>query len=418
MRIAIVSNRFAPHIGGIETQVALLAGELTHRGHNVTVLTRRYERSLSAREIRNRIRVERFRPYGQGVLSKWLLNLSTFWRIVSRRPGFDCVLVTQFSATALGPALANAIRGTPLILVTAEAGEFSGAISSRSLGRIPGPLRFLLRRVLHGVRHWAYHRARFVVAISTALAREAEADGFPARCVVQIPNALDTDRFRPVSPDEKLALRAALGIPSDAQVVANVGRLVQGKGLPTLVDAWSRLARRHACALLIIIGAGAGPTSPLDMEARIRETVREAGIEEHVRLLGPRLDVERYLQASDVFVFPSEAEGFGIALVEAMSCALPVLCGRIPGAASDLVTEGEHGLKFETGDAASLASQIETLLDSGADRQRLGGAARKVVESRLGVGTVTDGYERLIRAAVARQTTAWVEGGVDETPPA
>ncbi len=288
-----------------------------------------------------------------------------------------------------------------MILVTAELGEFGGAVSERSLEHLPRLLRCLVRRVLGGLRHRAYQRACSVVAISTALAQEARSAGFPARSATLIPNALDTIRFHPVTSEEKAALRVALQIPRRVQVVISVGRLVQGKGLLTLVEAWLRVTKKHTDALLVIVGAGAGPNSPLDVERRVREEVRAVGIGGSVQFRGAVSDVERYLQASDLFVSPSESEGFGIALAEAMSCGLPVICGRISGAASDLVVEEEHGLKFDTGDAALLAAQINRLLANESDRQRLGSAARMLVEARLGIGPIADAYEQLIHAAAS-----------------
>ena len=75
MRIAIVSNNFLPYIGGIERQNQLLSEALVKRGHEVTVLTRRYDPALPKHEIRNGVRIQRLWPSGGGVLAKWLMNV-------------------------------------------------------------------------------------------------------------------------------------------------------------------------------------------------------------------------------------------------------------------------------------------------------------------------------------------------------
>ena len=406
MRIAVVCNRFAPYIGGIETQVRLIGGDLARRGHEVTVLTRRYDRVLPRRETLDGISVQRFGPTGRGVLAKWLLNASTFRGLLPGTASFDCVVVTQFSATAFGPALANAFGGAPLILRTAERGEFTGEVSQGALGRLPGGVRRMVHAALRTSREHAYRRARLVIALSRALAREAEAFGFPDSSIIRIPVALDTVRFAPGIPDRRRELRASLGIPLHAEVVTYVGRLVQGKGLPTLARAWAAVARERPRALLLVVGEGTGPRSPLDAEASFREAVEAAGLAGRVLLTGPREDIPGCLQASDLFVFPSEREGFGNALVEAMSCGLPIVCSRIDSGAVDLVVEGEQGYTFEVGDSEGLSRRILDVLGDDAARARMGAAGRALVEPLLKVERVTDLYEEALRHATRRANDA------------
>src|ERR1041384_3035306 len=102
LRIAVISNYFAPHAGGAENQNHLLGKALVSRGHHVTVITRRFDPKLPAHEIIDGLNVRRIRPYGHSVLAKWFMNFGTAWHLVSARPGFDIVLVTQMSPHALG----------------------------------------------------------------------------------------------------------------------------------------------------------------------------------------------------------------------------------------------------------------------------------------------------------------------------
>lgn len=391
--IAVVANRFAPYIGGIETQVRLIGGALVARGHQVTVLTRRYDPALPARDALEGLSVRRFGPTGHGVASKWLLNAGTARWLVRHQRSLDCVLVTQFSATAFGPALANALGGAPLVLRTAEHGELTGEVSNRSLGALPAGLRPLTGATLRRARRWAYRRAGLIIALSRGLAREAEAFGFPPSRIERIPVAVDTVRFHPVGPAERRELRGALGIPAEAETAAYVGRLVRGKGLSTLVAAWAEVARERPRALLLVVGEGTGPASPLDAEASFRRAIRAAGLESRVLLAGAREDVSRYLQASDLFVFPSEREGFGNALAEAMSCGLPVVCSRIECGAVDELVEGRHGCTFEVGDSRGLACRILDLLPAEELRSRMGAACRALVERSWNVERVAGAYE-------------------------
>ena len=406
LRIAIVTNRFAPHIGGIERQMALVGRGLARRGHEVTVLTRRYDPALPRREYVNGLTVERFGPSGQGVISKWLVNLGTFRRLVTSRPPFDCVLVTQFSATIMGPALTHAVgRGVPMVVRTAEPGEFTGEVSHLSLSGLPRGARGLVGTTLRGARGWAYGKVRVVVAIGEQLAREAEGFGFPPGSIVHIPNPMDTTLFRPATPAEREDLRAELGVASGAKVVTFSGRLARGKGVVTLARAWKELAPKHPDALLVIVGSGPGPDSPLDEEQALRQFLRAERLEQRVVLLGARPDVERYLAASDVFVFPSEAgEGFGNAPAEAMACGVPVVASDIQCGAVDLIVEGEQGLKFEAGNPASLCARLHQLLLDEPARARMGAAARHLAEQRLGVDAAVEAYERALRMAIEQES--------------
>jgi len=330
------------------------------------------------------------------------VNAGTFRRLSFGGPGFDCILVSQCSATVFGPALANVIGGAPLVLKPIEHGELSSSVSAESLARLPGGVRQAMGHLLQGIRRRAYGRARGMIVASEGLAREAAAFGFPRSDISVIPNPVDTRRFRPAASAERNALRAQFGLPPDAEVVTCVTRLVQGKGLLTLVEAWQQVARDHPRGLLVLVGGGAGPESPLDAERSVRDAIRAADLERRVVLAGNRSDAERWLQASDVFVFPSEREGFGNALVEAIACGLPVVCSRIDGAAADLVSDGQQGLKFGVGDAAGLAAAVGALLADEPARRRMGAAGLALVSERLTVAAVAAGYETVLRRAAER----------------
>jgi hypothetical protein len=187
LHIAIVTNRFAPYVGGIERQMALVGRGLADRGHQVTVLTRRYDSTLPRRERLNGLTVERFGPSGQGVIAKWLVNLGTFRRLALRKPSFDCVLVTQFSATIMGPALARAIgRGAPLVLRPIEQGEFTGEVSRATLARLPRGAHGLARTALRMTRRMAYSQAKVLVVPSKpkgSAFRRIPSSTFPIRWI-------------------------------------------------------------------------------------------------------------------------------------------------------------------------------------------------------------------------------------------
>jgi glycosyltransferase involved in cell wall biosynthesis len=396
LNIAIVSNYFAPHQGGAEGQNRLIGEALVRRGHRVTVLTRRYDSRLPACESLAGMEVRRLRPFGHSVWAKWFMNLSTAWQLIKARPGFDLVLVTQMSPHALGPAFASYLRRLPIVLRPIEHGEMSGEVSSRMLARARLG-RELIRMVLDHSRRWAYRRSTSLIIISNGLAQEARESGMPPDTLVSIPNAVDTTRFRPPAAGERVSLRHALGLQADAEVVVWTGRLVRRKGLETLAEAWADVGRKRPKALLLILGTGPGAFHPNDAEAALRSTIAARGLQASIMMTGAVQAVERYLQAADLFVFTSEQEGFGNALVEAMACGLSVVTSRIDGAA-ELVRDGHEGLKFAVGDAGQLCRCITSLLDDPDARRRMGAAARRSVERALTVERVAGKYEQLFRS--------------------
>ncbi len=402
IRIAVVSNYFAPAIGGLERQNQLIGEALVRRGHKVTVLTRRYDPALASWENLNGLEIRRFGPGGRGVVAKWLVNLGVCRHIGLAKSPYDVVLVTQFSAHIVGTAIGCIPRGIPYVIRTDEEGEFSGAISEGSLKRLPVTLRPVVTGILQIMRKWALRRADGVLALSKSLAREAEVSGFPRDCIALEANAVDLEQFHPVSHQERCALRRGLGIPENAEVVVYVARLVKGKGHSDLIDAWVDIAREWPTALLLLVGGGPGFDSPLDVERHLRNAIEEFGLHERIRMTGDVNDVERFLQASDVFVFPSHSEAFGMALSEAMACGLPVVCSAMDGGAGDLIVEGVHGFRFPIGNVKALREKTVALLADAALRRAMGDKGRKLAETQVSLEPIVDRHERLFRAVIAR----------------
>jgi L-malate glycosyltransferase len=111
------------------------------------------------------------------------------------------------------------------------------------------------------------------------------------------------------------------------------------------------------------------------------------------------VNVHEYLQAADLFVFPTENEAFGISLIEAMACGLAVI-GTAIGGVKDILQHNRNGLVVPAGDFEQLLAALDTLLADGAARERLGRAALQTVRERYTAASVTRQY-------VDQFTTAW-----------
>ncbi|HEX7292581.1 MAG TPA: glycosyltransferase family 4 protein [Conexibacter sp.] len=185
--------------------------------------------------------------------------------------------------------------------------------------------------------------------------------------VVIAPQSVEADVFgRPVSGEQVAAWRAEADLPADGPLVLYVGRLVEEKGVRTLLDAWGRVRG----ATLVAIGDG-------PLAGAVAATPR-------AKLLGPlpreRLPVA--YAAADALVLPSIPtprfrEPWGLVCNEALHQGTPVIATTAVGAvAGGLVRDGETGLVVAPGDPDALARALERLLADAALRERLGAAGR------------------------------------------
>jgi glycosyltransferase involved in cell wall biosynthesis len=163
-----------------------------------------------------------------------------------------------------------------------------------------------------------------------------------------------------------------------------VGRLSAEKGLRTLLEAWRRVSH----VPLKIVGDG-----PLMSEVRAAvQTVAGAG---RVELLGQqgRAEVLSLMRGARFVVVPSEwYETFGLTIIEAFACGVPVIASRL-GAMLELVEDGRTGLHFAPGDAADLAGKIEWAWENAPEMKRMGREARREYETKY---TAARNYEMLM----------------------
>jgi glycosyltransferase involved in cell wall biosynthesis len=175
------------------------------------------------------------------------------------------------------------------------------------------------------------------------------------------------------------------------------GRLVRSKGLPTLLRAWRQVIAQRPDALLLLVGAGG-----LDMhncEAELRDYVREHGLESSVRFAGAVNNVHEYLQASDLFVFPSEREAFGISVIEAMASGLPVVSTAVDGI-RDVIRPGIDATVVPPRDEAALAAALARVLALDETIVAMAAAGRARALAEFSSDSVVEAYRAMLAALV------------------
>ena len=351
-------------IGGYELSTIALARSLREQGVPVLIVTTTTRASNEAgKEDLIRIEVRGRRT----LLHIFPRLLATLARERSKYSIIHCPTFSHLSGLAV---LAGRILRRPTLLRVATEND--------------------VREFAEG-RHWKYRlffwllrRAAGVIAPSTAIRDELLRAGFSSERIVCFANGVDVNRFRPATPAEKAEAKSALGLSKDTAVIGTVARLVQRKGIDVLLRAFGILRPSHRAHLLVV---GDGP-----LGGELRGLAHELRIEDSISWLGFQADPVKWLQAMDVFAFPSRLEGVPNAVLEAMATGLPIVATTI-GGVTDLLEEGRTGFLIPPEDSGALAVALDQLLRNAPLRADLGSKAR----SRAVEGfSIADSATRLV----------------------
>ena len=190
---------------------------------------------------------------------------------------------------------------------------------------------------------------------------------------------VDTERFRPAL--DGLALRREIGISAEAPLVAMVARFQPVKGHHRFQALARRVLAEKPDAHFIVAGDDVfGVSADERYRERIMASARsDAVLRDRLHYLGFRADVEAVYAAADVFVCPSDFESYGLANLEAMACAVPVVStGR--GGPAETIVDGLTGYLVDPDDSRALATAVMRLLADEEGRKRMGDAGRYHIE--------------------------------------
>jgi starch synthase len=227
--------------------------------------------------------------------------------------------------------------------------------------------------------------AGIIIGPSLEVARVQSRYGVPAKKIARIFNPLNLAEWRPAS---QLRARRNLGIPEGTRVAIWHGRIdIHAKGLDILLAAWKEVCslRNGKDSLLMVIGSGR------DAE-KFGEDILSVGVKQ-IRWLQEyvlnRAAMREYLNAADVYIFPSRHEGFAVAPLEAMACGLPIVAAAASGISEVLADGEEHGgIVVPINDSQSLAHNVVRLFDDLAFSRILGSRARARAEQAFSLERV------------------------------
>jgi glycosyltransferase involved in cell wall biosynthesis len=397
-RLLFLTESFHPVLGGGETHIRELARRLVAQGFAATVLTRRGEASWPAEESLDGVRVLRVGPPGPGRSGKYRMVPGAFARLRRERGAYDVLVVRGTRVLGLPGLLAARLAARAVVLQAEVNGEMDGEAFTWGTAWGRPPWAALVRAAVRA-RNAFLRDADAFVAMSERIRQEFLACGLPEERVAWIPHGVDTDRFHPAGPGEREDLRARLGLPRAGLIVTYTGRLLRGKGLEALLEAFASLAGGSEPAHLVLVGAGEGQS--LSVEDELRARAQAADLAGRVTFAGRVEAVEDWLRASDVFAFPSVFEALGLSLLEAAACGLPAVGARTGGIV-DVIEEDRSGLLVPPGDTEALAAALRALAADPERRRALGARARERACARFEVRDSVAQYAALFRELAAR----------------
>ncbi|MCY3833251.1 MAG: glycosyltransferase family 4 protein [Chloroflexi bacterium] len=239
----------------------------------------------------------------------------------------------------------------------------------------------------------------FFRRIPLAAARSrAIRDGFlgspPFMRAEQLPviySGVDTQRFRPGM--DGSALRREIGIEDADDVVAMVARFQQVKGHHRFQALALRVLAERPDTRFIVAGADVFGVAADERyrDQILTEAKSNPALRDRLHYLGFRSDVENVYAAANVFVCPSDFESYGIANLEAMACAKPVVSTN-RGGPTETIVDGHTGILVDPNDSDALAGSVLRLLNDSELRARMGAAGRARVERDFSVEAAADAY--------------------------
>jgi len=374
MKIAYIAHVVFPDVAGDPFNSLKSAKWMSRRGHETAIVTWN-KRKSSSNLVENIDGVE-------------------IWRLA----GVNFKLNNYITEYPFALGMANALRHIEPDIIHAESHLFLTTVQAiRNAKKLGLPIVVTVHGVFadrgfavnfaqhvylltFGVK--VFRKADRIICLTRSDAEEIVKFGCSIDKIRVIPNAVDTESFKPCEERED-------------NLVVWVGRFVPEKGLEYLVEAAKIVADEFRDVKFLLVGYG-------PLKAKILKLIYDRGsLGRFVRFAGPlgRDEVAKVLGKAAVFVFPSLKEGLPLSVLEAMACGVPVIGSDIPGI-SDVVTHGKNGLLVSPRNPKALANAVLILLNDKNLTRRLGQNARRLMAEKYSWNVITDKIEKVYYEAI------------------
>ena len=373
-KIALLSEKYTPDIGGLAISTERLARLLSSAGHAHAVRVFCPSSSLLPSEKRtllsSGVSVTRFGAHKR--VDDTLVDWFELILEEHKREPFDILqgyflpqagFVATYAGKYLNIPSVVSIRGNDIERAAFDPSKFSHVM-------------------------YALQNANAVTTNASELVKKAQA--FIDREIILIPNGIDTECFKPMERNEVLAETLGINIAlaavpggedaasSHVPVIGFVGELREKKGIKTLLNAYATVNKKQRVALLIVGEVRQGEDKQNFDEPRLsipNSQIIVTGYISHNDLLA-------YYSLMDIFVHPSLRDGMPNAVLEAMACGKSVIATPV-GGILDVLEDGKNGVIVDVNDANLLAEKILELLSNPDKRTILGKNARQLIMERF-----------------------------------
>jgi N-acetyl-alpha-D-glucosaminyl L-malate synthase BshA len=374
MRVGITCYPTYGGSGAVATELGLA---LAHRGHEIHFIT--YDFPFRLRGYVDRVyfhQVEtRMGRYPLFDHYPYTLALASKQHEVALREELDILHVHYAIPHATTAYLAREmLRGTrTLRVITTLHGTDITLVGQESS--------------FYGITRFSIEQSDAVTAVSSFLRDETyRAFGCVSCDVRVIPNFVNLEEYRPAP-----GARAEALAPADHKVITHISNFREVKRVKDVIRVFARIRRAMPATLLMV---GDGPDRP-DAE----KEAEELGVTGDVRFLGRFDSVETLLQATDLFLLPSQTESFGLAALEAMACGAPVVASRA-GGLPEVVDDGVNGILEPVGSVEAMGRRaVELLRDPARYRAMREAAIAKAKE--FSADRIVPAYEALYQEVMA-----------------
>jgi glycosyltransferase involved in cell wall biosynthesis len=381
MRILTTLTYYRPHYSGLTIYAERLARALVELGHQVTVLTSRYDHSLPAREMRDGVQV--IRPPVLARVSKGVL-MPTFiyWAwVYAWQADVIHLHLPQLDAAYIA-MLCRLLRKPVVVTYHCDLLLPKGLIHS------------IANQVSHLANHISLGLANEVVVNTIGYAEESD---FLRRYLSKTRPIPTPVELAPASSEDVDGIRNKARVEPGQRIIGMVARLAAEKGVEYLVQAMPEILKEHPSARVLHVGQFENVLGEEEYAHRLKPLIQALG--EHWTFMGilPTAELTAFYHLCEVTVLPStnSTESFGIVQVESMACGTPVVASDLPGVREPVRLTGMGRLAIPS-NAHALAEAINEILDH---PHRYQGDVN-AVKHRFSSREIAVEYERLFQEVI------------------
>ncbi|MBK7228607.1 MAG: glycosyltransferase family 4 protein [Ignavibacteriales bacterium] len=377
LKIAQITPRYYPSVGGVEKVVQDLSEELAKRGHEVSVLTtdRMHKNQPPFKGDRNEslngVKVYRYRSlFGLGHMS---FTPSAILDLIKN--DYDIVHMHSIRHPhTIWVPLVNYFKDYKTLLQGHT--HFSGSPFNT----------YLYSQFDHIAFKTIYKKINVFLTLNTDELLRIKNFGINQSQLKLLYNPIKQSLFQKSNTEDFINQNALV----NKKIILFLGQAHEGKRIDLLIKALPQIKNQIKDVILIIAGPDFGNYP------KLRSLAEENKVSSNIRFLGELSEEKKeiVLKSCDILALPSDYEAFGMVLAEAMACGKPVIATKTPGPL-EIVKNGVNGLLIEKDSVLELAEDTIKLLSDEDYRMRMGMTAKKWAEEKFSIGGIVDQLENI-----------------------